>query len=111
MTSGIDVTWGDDGELLGYDLRPGLRLGIDDFNEVPDLGPAPRLSLRALRDVQARQVRWLLPGLIPLRTLTLVAGVGGLGKSTLLAGVAAKVSRGELLDGPSDVILISYEDA
>ena len=41
-----------------------------------------RLQLRALADVEARQVRWLVPGLIPLRTLTLVAGVGGLGKST-----------------------------
>ena len=35
------------------------------------------LRLRPLAEVQPRQVRWLLPGLIPLRTLTLVAGVGG----------------------------------
>ena len=38
-----------------------------------------RLRLRALADVTARNVRWRFPGLIPLRTLTLVAGVGGLG--------------------------------
>ncbi len=67
--------------------------------------------LRALADVQARQVRWLKPGLIPLGTLTLVAGVGGLGKSTWLAAVAAETSRGDLLDGtPGSVILVSFED-
>src|SRR4029453_3266453 len=76
--------------------------------ELPDV--QPRLALRALAEVQPRQVRWLLPGLIPLKTLTLVAGVGGLGKSTWLAGVAARVSRGDLGDGPGDVILVSYED-
>jgi AAA domain len=69
-----------------------------------------RLGLRALAEVQPRQVRWLLPGLIPLKTITLVAGVGGLGKSTWLAGVAARVSRGQLVDGPGDVILVSFED-
>lgn len=56
-------------------------------------------------------MRWLLPGLIPLRTLTLVAGVGGLGKSTWLAGVAAQVSRGDLLEGePGDVLMVTFED-
>jgi putative DNA primase/helicase len=65
--------------------------------------------LRALAEAEARQVQFLVPGLIPLRTITLVAGVGGLGKSTYLAGVAARVSRGELGD-LGDVIFISYED-
>jgi archaellum biogenesis ATPase FlaH len=73
-------------------------------------GIAPKyLLLRALADVQARQVRFLVPGLIPIRALTLVAGVGGLGKSTWLAGIAARVSRGELGEAGS-VIIVSYED-
>ncbi len=78
----------------------------------PDVRPPARqLAHRALADVRPRQVRWLLPGLIPLRTLTLVAGVGGLGKSTWLAAVAAQVSRGDLLDGrPGDVLIVSFED-
>src|SRR5215211_6493471 len=72
-----------------------------------DLG----LRLVALRDVEARNVRWLVPGLIPLRTLTLVAGVGGLGKSMWLAGIAARLSRGELDGhGPGDTVIVSYED-
>jgi hypothetical protein len=72
----------------------------------------PGLRLLALGQVAPRNVRWLLPGLIPLRTLTLVAGVGGLGKSMWLAGVAARLSRGEL-DGyePADTVIVSYEDS
>ena len=50
-------------------------------------------ALRALSTVTARNVRWLVHGLIPLRTLTLVAGVGGLGKSTWLFARAADLSR------------------
>jgi archaellum biogenesis ATPase FlaH len=73
-------------------------------------GKAPKyLMLRALAEADARQVRFLVPGLIPLRTLTLVAGVGGLGKSTWLAGIAARVSRGDLGE-PGSVIIVSYED-
>jgi hypothetical protein len=56
----------------------------------------PGLMLQRLSDVEPRNVRWLVHGLIPLRTLTLVAGVGGLGKSMWLAGIAAQLSRGEL---------------
>src|SRR5207247_2436792 len=44
-------------------------------------------------------------GLIPLRTLTLVAGVGGLGKSTWLLARAAELS----LQG-IDTIVVSFED-
>src|SRR5215212_5295854 len=74
-------------------------------------GASATSRLRPLSSVVPQRVRWLVPGLIPLRTLTLVAGVGGLGKSTYLAGVAAKASRGELLDGdPAHVLIISFED-
>ena len=60
--------------------------------------------------MQPRIQRWLKKGLIPLRTLTLVAGVGGLGKSMWLAAVAAAVITGELLGEPADVIIVSFED-
>ena len=53
--------------------------------EVQDGVMGSRWTLRPLFAVWPRQVRWLVPGLIPLRSLTLVAGVGGLGKSTWLA--------------------------
>jgi hypothetical protein len=70
-----------------------------------------RFTLRRFADIAPRNVDWLVPGLIPLRALTLVAGVGGLGKSIYLAGVAAETSRGSYLGGhPGDVIVVSYED-
>jgi hypothetical protein len=55
-------------------------------------------------------VRFLVPGLIPLRTLTLVPGIGGLGKSTWLSAIAAKLSRGELGD-PGATLIVTFEDA
>lgn len=65
---------------------------------------------RPLAAVEPRRVRWLVPGLIPLKALTLVAGVGGLGKSTLLMAIAAQATRGELATEPADVLVVSYED-
>lgn len=67
--------------------------------------PSGEWALRALADVHPRQVRWLVPGLIPLRALTLVAGVGGLGKSTWLLAQAAELSREEI-----STIVVSFED-
>jgi AAA domain len=69
-----------------------------------------QLGLRSLSEVAPRNVRFLVPGLIPLRTLTLVPGIGGLGKSTWLAAIAAKLSRGELGD-PGATLIVSFEDA
>jgi hypothetical protein len=75
---------------------------------VSDLG----LRLQPLSEVEPRNVRWLVPGLIPLRTLTLVAGVGGLGKSMWLIGLGARLSRGELEThpAPADTVIVSFED-
>ena len=67
----------------------------------------PRWRLRALSQATARQTRWLVPGLIPLRYLTLVAGIGGLGKSTWLLALAA---RGSVAAEPWDTIYVSFED-
>ncbi len=73
--------------------------------------PAKReLAARPLSETPARVVTWLLDGLIPIGSLTLVAGVGGKGKTTWLLGVAAQVSTGRL--GPvGNVLVLTYEDA
>lgn len=70
-----------------------------------------KLRLRSLAEVQPRQIRWLDPGFIPLGTLALIAGIGGLGKSTWLAGIAARLSQGELEGDAADTIIVSFEDA
>ena len=66
-----------------------------------------RWKLRPLSQAVSRQTHWLVPGLIPLRYLTLVAGVGGLGKSTWLLGLAAE---GSVAVEPWDTIYVSFED-
>src|SRR5262249_34831177 len=66
-----------------------------------------RWQLRSLSKATPRQTRWLVRPLLPLRYLTLVAGVGGAGKSTHLLGVAAK---GSVADAPWDTIYVSFED-
>jgi hypothetical protein len=64
------------------------------------------LERRQLRGVAAEPVDWLIDKVVPLGTLSLVAGTGGLGKSALLLVWAREVT---LVGG--NVLLISYEDA
>jgi putative DNA primase/helicase len=67
----------------------------------------PRWKLQALSQATPRQTQWLRPGLIPLRFLTLVAGIGGLGKSTWLLAEAA---AGSVASEAWDTIYVSFED-
>jgi hypothetical protein len=78
------------------------------------LAPTVRLS-----DVAPEPLRWLWPGRIPAGKITLLDGDPGLGKSTLLCELAARISRGEPLPGagadaappgPRGVLLFSAED-
>lgn len=97
---------------MSEESRPATRLPeLHTLGHYPEPTTNPGFVLQRLSEVEPRNVRWLLPGLIPLRTLTLVAGVGGLGKSMWLAGVAARLSRGELKGHePADTVIVSYED-
>jgi KaiC/GvpD/RAD55 family RecA-like ATPase len=61
---------------------------------------------RPLSSVQAEPVEWLIPRVVPVGALTLVAGIGGLGKTALLLAWAK-----EIAEAGRDVLLVSYEDA
>lgn len=58
--------------------------------------------------------RWAWKDLVPIGGLTMFAGTGGIGKSTVLAWIVAAISRGTLpgdLEGvPSNVLMIATED-
>jgi AAA domain/Bifunctional DNA primase/polymerase, N-terminal/Primase C terminal 1 (PriCT-1) len=64
------------------------------------------LRRRATSTIAARPVEWLVANVVPLGTLSLVAGIGGLGKSALALAWAAEVTR----EG-SNALVVSYEDA
>lgn len=73
--------------------------------------PYGRLRLRRLSEVASRSVAFVDDHkLIPRKAFTLVAGVGGLGKTTWATGIAARETRGEYDGAPHDVLYASYED-
>jgi len=69
-------------------------------------------------EIEAEEIAWLWPGRIPLGMITIIAGNPGVGKSFFTTWLAAKLSRGGTLPGPSPKkklkpcgsILISGED-
>jgi len=88
---------------------------------IPKIAPvsAPlkrRLITRRASDVQPEKLIWVWPGRIPEGKLVLVGGPPGLGKSQLIAFIAATVSNGgawpcgEGSTAPGNVIIMSAED-
>jgi len=75
-----------------------------------------RACVTLLADVEPQPVEWLWPSYIPLGMLTVFDGDPGLGKSTLLADITARLSRGNRMPdgspGPksSGTVILSAED-
>lgn len=77
-----------------------------------------RADLVNVSEVRAEKVSWLWPGRIPLGKLTILDGDPGLGKSTLMLDIAARVTRGDAmpdstrsdLGGAASVVILSAED-
>lgn len=70
---------------------------------------------RCLSDIKPESVAWLFPGRIALGKLCILEGHPGLGKSTLLTDLAARVTTGRGLPGdpnmtPSGVLLLNAEE-
>ena len=76
------------------------------------------LATTGLDGIRPKPVRWLVDKYIPSGKLTMFAGDGGHGKSTLTLALAAAVTKGKAAFGlttyipppPADVLLISCED-
>src|SRR5262245_23985175 len=81
-----------------------------------DLPDQSRLVVKCAADIKPERIDWLWGERLPLGKCVLVAGEGGLGKSMLLAWIAAAVSRGKewpCSEGQSrrgSVVILSAED-
>jgi putative DNA primase/helicase len=71
-------------------------------------GPSP---LRTLSGVEPESVEWLWRERVPLGAVSVLAGIGGLGKSHATLAIAAEATRGELTGRQEDVVLMTAEDA
>lgn len=105
-------------DLLGYDELGHYRPERDTSTAGAKRHGKPvvrTLTLTAASDIKSRRVRWLWRDWIALRSLAVVAGEAGLGKSTLTnAWLVARITRGDLdgeLEGhPADALVVSAED-
>ena len=80
---------------------------------VPSINPAQIGTL--VSDVEREHVEWVWPGRLAVGKLTILDGDPGLGKSTLLCDVAARITTGRTMpDGaPAEqggVVILSTED-
>jgi putative DNA primase/helicase len=81
-----------------------------------DLPEESRLVVKCAADIKPEKIDWLWGERLPLGKCVLVAGEGGLGKSMVLAWIAATVSQGKEWpcgEGKSrrgSVVILSAED-
>lgn len=71
---------------------------------------ARRVLATPAAEVERSQVEWLEPGRIPRAQVTVVAGIGGLGKSQLTCALAARNSRGEFGVASASLIATAEDD-
>lgn len=76
--------------------------------------PKRALTLVNLADVEFVATEWAVEGLVPLGTITGIAGWAGIGKSTLVSWLVAGITRGtmdgDLRGDRSSVLIVAGED-
>jgi putative DNA primase/helicase len=83
--------------------------------------PVRKPIIISAADVPVEEHEWLWPGRIPIGEVTMIAGPGGVGKSTLVYAIAATISRGGVLPNSNgemletaprgNVVIFSGEDS
>jgi putative DNA primase/helicase len=79
-------------------------------------GAEPGLEVLCLADVQARPIEWLWKNWLAIGKVSILAGEGGKGKSTILCDLAARTTRGmpwpdnAEASPPGDVFIMAAED-
>ncbi len=117
--SGLTAYWQPGERYADNRERQAIQSGDTTASE-PDAAPrdewTPKITY--LSDVQPERVRHLWPGRIPLGKLTVVDGDPGLGKTTVLLDIGARLTTDAAmpdgtasdLDGPAGVVILTAED-
>ncbi|UIZ91789.1 AAA family ATPase [Corynebacterium sp. CNCTC7651] len=97
----------------GKDLTDHIAAGHgpDELVRLAERPNSRRVTLIPASSVKTERLDWLIPNWIPKRSLTLLAGREGLGKSTIACDIAAQATRGELAGGPMRVAYLATEDS
>ena len=97
----------------GKDLTDHIATGHgpDELVTMAERPNARRITLIPASSVKTERLDWLIPNWIPKRSLTLLAGREGLGKSTIACDIAAQATRGELTGAPMRVAYLATEDS
>lgn len=94
-------------------------VAVDPAGLVEDQKPTTGAVVTTVADVESEAVRWLWPARLPLGKVVVLDGDPGLGKSTLMLDIAARVTtgspmpdggEGQLYRQPAGVVLLSAED-
>lgn len=97
----------------GSDLSDHIVAGHDraELVVIDETAPARKITLIPASSVKTERLDWLIPNWLPKRSLTLLAGREGLGKSTIACDIAAQATRGELSGAPMRVAYLATEDS
>jgi hypothetical protein len=128
ITSGLIAGCANPRPLLGLpahieaiDLSPMIRNGIAAYKARQSSKPSESNAKRCVTllqgsEIQAKPITWLWDGYLPSGKLTLLAGAGGTGKSTLAFSIAGTITNaGTWADGSrcnvaGNVLIWSSED-
>lgn len=110
-----------DGEKCGLDDYLASDYEVEELlkrAQRPDGETGTEVEYIQFSDVLVRETAWIWRDYIPLGTLSEMLGNPGLGKSTILSDIAARVTKGELMpDGsrssltePAGVVILAAED-
>jgi hypothetical protein len=95
---------------LSYEQRRKRALQPLSNDGSPNGNRGRRVLATSAAEIAREQVEWLEPGRVPIGLVTVLAGVGGLGKSQWTCLLAARLSRGELGE-PGVTLIATAEDS
>ena len=96
-------------------IKPNIETGV---KPTAAIAKKPQIQINLVQgsSVKMRPVIWLIDQWLPMGKLTLLAGAGGTGKTTLALGIAAAITSGGMFPnsqrylGTSNVLIWSSED-